>query len=88
MALNKDQLYGLGLYYAKTMSNEDLIKAIASLEPVLTSSSTSDAKLLYNTKDNSIQFARGLIAEAGSRGLEIDFSNTKIVLRPRLQIWK
>ena len=82
MALNKDQLYGLGLYYAKTMSNEDLIKAIASLEPVLTSSSTSDVKLLYQTKDNSIQFARGLIAEAGSRGLEIDFSNTKIVYVP------
>ena len=79
MALNKNQLYELGWYYAKTMSNEDLTKAIASLEPVLTSTSTADAKLLYNTKDNSIQFARGLIAEAGSRGLEIDFSNTKIV---------
>ena len=79
MALNKNQLYELGWYYAKTMSNEDLTKAIASLEPVLTSTSSADAKLLYNTKDSSIQFARGLIAEAGSRGLKIDFSDAKIV---------
>ena len=82
MAINNSQLYDLANYYGKTMSDEELTQAIASLEPVLTAKSTNDPKLLFETKDTSIAFARGLIEEARRRGLQIDFSDAKIVYVP------
>ena len=79
MALNPTQIRTLGAYYARTMSDEELIKSIASLEPVLCAQTTADPKLLADTQDSSIQFARGLIEEAHRRRLKIDFSDAKIV---------
>ena len=77
--ISKDDLYQLGRYYAQSMTKEELMKAIVSLEPVLTAKSTDAKKLLYVTKDNSMQFVRGLIEEAAGRGLKIDFTDAKVV---------
>ena len=82
MAIDYDQMYVLSNYYAKSMSNEELVQAIASLEPVLSSKNINDPKLINDNKDQTMAFARGLISEANNRNLKIDFTDSKIVWVP------
>lgn len=86
MAVDYNQMFNLSYHYAKSMSDEELIKAIASLEPVLSSTNLNNPKLINSNKDQSIAFARGLVSEAYSRNLKIDFSDSKIVWVPNYKL--
>lgn len=80
MAIEPEQMTELTRAYAKTLSDADLVKAIAALEPILTSNDCKSDKFGYEYKKKlSYKFAQSIIQEAMSRGIKLDFGNKNIV---------
>ena len=80
MAIEPEQMTELTRAYAKTLSDADLVKAIAALEPILTSNDCKSDKFGYEYKKKlSYKFAQSIIQEAISRGIKLDFDNKNIV---------
>lgn len=86
MAIDYEQLFSMSSMYSRTMTDDELVRAIISLEPIYASDKANGVeKLIYKNKDMSIAFARGLIAEATRRNLKIDYSDQKIVYIPEYE---
>ena len=81
VGLNDTDVLGLAVRYAASMTDNELIQAIRSLEDVWTTANPKDDMIISPWGNQSLEytFVEGLIAEANNRNLQID-KNPKIVI--------
>ena len=80
VGLDEDDVQSLARRYAKSMTDEELLQSVASLEDIWTTSNPKDDMIVnpWSTHSLEFTFVKGLMQEVHSRNLQIS-NNPKIV---------